>query len=64
MPPIYDYSCAKCKTEFDVFYTSQSAVDREEPTEKCPHCGSVKKKRLISKQTSHILKGKWFKQGY
>jgi putative FmdB family regulatory protein len=62
--PIHDYKCSKCSREFEVFYTTQSAVEREEPDEKCPDCGSKKKKRLVSKQTSHVLKGKWFKQGY
>jgi putative FmdB family regulatory protein len=62
--PIHDYQCQKCRREFEVFYTTQSAVTREEKSEACPACGSTKKKRLVPKQTSHILKGNWFKQGY
>lgn len=65
--PIHDYKCLnkKCKKEFDVFYTSQGAVEREESSEKCPHCGSLKKERLISRNTSFQLKGKgWYKDGY
>jgi putative FmdB family regulatory protein len=63
--PIHDYKCKACKKEFEVFYTSQSAVEREEKKEKCPHCGSTRKTRTISKGTSHILKGSgWYKDGY
>ncbi len=65
MPPIYDYECKKCKHDYAVFYTSQGAVLREEKLEKCPKCESTKKKKLISKATSFILKGKgWYKDGY
>jgi putative FmdB family regulatory protein len=63
--PYHSYKCQQCENEFEVFYTSQSAVVREEPEEKCPKCQSVKKERQIPKGTSHILKGKgWFKDSY
>lgn len=63
--PLHDYKCKKCKKEYEVFYTSQSAVEKEEKDEKCPECGSTSKKRLISKGTSFQLKGKgWFSDGY
>lgn len=65
--PIHSYNCVskKCGHEFDVFYTSQSAVEKEEPGERCPKCGGLRKKRLPPKGTSHVFKsGKWFKQGY
>lgn len=63
--PLHDYECLKCKKQFEVFYSTMSAVDREEPEEKCPECQSVEKKRLISKGTTHIFKsGSWAKSGY
>jgi putative FmdB family regulatory protein len=63
--PVYSYACRSCNHEFDVFYTSQAAVKREEKSEKCPRCESKKKKRAVSKGTSFILKGNgWFKTGY
>lgn len=63
--PIYDYQCKRCKRAFDVFYRSIPAAEAEEKSEKCPHCGSVKKKRTVSKGTSFQLKGKgWYKDGY
>lgn len=62
--PIYDYLCGKCKHEFEVFYTTQSAVEREEKLEKCPTCGSKRKKRTVPKRIDFQLKGKWFREGY
>jgi predicted nucleic acid-binding Zn ribbon protein len=79
--PIYQYKCEsivskpyikdvasvnyECGHEYEVFYTSMSAAERDEPGEACPACGGVEKKRLISQGTSHILKGKgWYKDGY
>ncbi len=63
--PIFGYRCGKCRKEFEVFYTTQSAVEREEPSEKCPECGSTKKRKLPPKGTSFQLKGKgWAKDGY
>lgn len=54
-----------CGLEYEVFYTSISAAEREEANEACPKCGGTDKKRLISTGTSHILKGKgWYKDGY
>lgn len=63
--PIHAYKCKKCKKEFEAFYLSQSAVEREEKTEKCPACGSKRKVRLPPKGTAIELKGKgWFRDGY
>lgn len=63
--PFYDYKCSKCSKEYEVFYTSQSAVAREEKAEKCPQCGSTRKKKLVSKGTDFILKGPgWARDRY
>lgn len=60
-----DYRCKKCKKEYEVFYVSISAREKEEPEEKCPHCGSKKKEKLVSKNVTFILSGKgWYKDGY
>lgn len=64
MPPIYDYQCRNCNHEYEVFYKTQAAVKEEEKKETCPVCASVKKKKLVSKNTGIDLKGRWFKQGY
>lgn len=63
--PILEYRCGRCKNEYEVFYTTQSAVEREERKEKCPSCGSIRKKRTVPKGVTHILKGSgWYKDGY
>lgn len=78
--PIYRYKCSTqlpldqnqidaemtihCGHEYEVFYTSVTKAEIEEPDEVCTKCGGKEKERLISTGTSHILKGKWFKQGY
>lgn len=63
--PIYDYECKKCKNQFDVHYSSFSAVKELEPVEKCPHCGSKRKTKIVSKGTSFVLKGSgWAKDRY
>lgn len=53
-----------CLNEYTVFYTSVTKAEIEEADERCPSCSGKEKERLISTGTSHILKGKWFKQGY
>lgn len=65
MPPIHAYVCEQCKAEFEIFYTSQSKVDEEEPNEACEKCGSKEKERTPPTKTSFQLKGKgWYRDGY
>jgi putative FmdB family regulatory protein len=65
MCPIYDYNCSECGNEFEVFYTSQSKVEIEEPEEKCPKCGCTQKTRQFPKNTSFILEGLgWARDNY
>lgn len=60
--PIYEFECQKCKTEFEFFKI------RSDEVPECPTCASKGEeflKRLVSKDTSHSLKGGgWFKDGY
>jgi predicted nucleic acid-binding Zn ribbon protein len=65
--PTHGYRCVKCTKEYEVFYTSQSAVEREEKGEKCPEskCGSKEKKRLPPTGATFIKgKGSWYSNGY
>ena len=58
--PIYDYECGRCKRQYEYFHNGSS-----DKKAKCPHCGSQDPKKLPSKKTSHVLKGKgWARDGY
>lgn len=64
--PFYKYKCKNesCNIEYEVFYTSISKVEEEEPTEKCPKCDSTEKEKLVATGTSFILKGNnWAAKG-
>jgi putative FmdB family regulatory protein len=63
--PMYSYKCQKCEHEYELFYKTFSAVEQEEPEEKCPKCDATEKERLISTNTTFILKGRgWAKDKY
>jgi putative FmdB family regulatory protein len=49
--PIYEYQCSACDHEFE-----REQRISEDPIKKCPACGKLKAKRLISR-TSFVLKG-------
>jgi putative FmdB family regulatory protein len=57
--PVYEYQCKACDHEFE---REQRISDR--PIKKCPQCGAMKAKRLISR-TSFVLKGGgWYSDLY
>ena len=57
--PTYDYECKSCGHTFDAFQSI--TADR---LKKCPECGAMKAKRLISR-TSFVLKGGgWYSDLY
>lgn len=45
--PIYEYVCQDCRRRVSLFYRTISAAAAAEP--QCPHCQSVKLRRLISR---------------
>lgn len=49
--PVYEYQCSACNHEFE-----REQRISEDPIKKCPECGKLKVKRLISR-TSFVLKG-------
>ncbi|MBU4304067.1 MAG: zinc ribbon domain-containing protein [Candidatus Omnitrophica bacterium] len=53
--PTYDYKCAKCAYEFELF---QQMTDK--PVKKCPQCGKNKAQRLIGCGSGIIFKGSGF----
>jgi putative FmdB family regulatory protein len=57
--PVYEYMCKACDHEFE---REQRISDN--PLKKCPACGAMKVKRLISR-TSFVLKGGgWYSDLY
>lgn len=57
--PVYEYACRGCGFEFE---REQRITDK--PLKKCPECGAMKAKRLISR-TSFVLKGSgWYNDLY
>ena len=57
--PVYEYICKSCEHEFE---REQRISDN--PLKKCPKCGAMKAKRLISR-TSFVLKGGgWYSDLY
>jgi len=57
--PTYEYQCKKCDHEF-----AREQRITEKPVKKCPECGSMQAKRLISK-TNFVLKGSgWYNDLY
>ena len=57
--PIYEYVCGSCGNEFE-----EMQKITEGPKRKCPACGRLKAKRVVS-QTSFVLKGSgWYATEY
>ena len=53
--PTYDYECKGCGHEFQ-----KEQRITENPAKKCPSCGAMKAKRLVSR-TNFVLKGSgWY----
>lgn len=57
--PVYEYQCSTCSHEFE-----REQRISEDPVKKCPKCGKLKARRLISR-TSFVLKGSgWYSDLY
>jgi putative FmdB family regulatory protein len=55
--PTYDYRCAACKHQFEVFQSM-----RERAKRKCPRCGRSALERLIGTGAAVLFKGSGFYQ--
>jgi putative FmdB family regulatory protein len=53
--PTYDYKCDACGSTFERFQSITA-----EPSRKCPQCGKLKARRLISPGAGLIFKGSGF----
>ena len=57
--PIYEYECAHCKNVFEVFLTVN-----DQQVKKCPHCKSVKIKKLVSNCSFRLKGSGWYLTDY
>ena len=48
--PTYSYSCNKCKTDFELFFSIKDYVERP----KCSNCGSGSTNRLVAKDAATL----------
>ncbi len=55
--PTYEYRCAACDHEFELFQSMSASHKR-----KCPECGRLKLERLIGTGAAVIFKGSGFYQ--
>lgn len=56
----YEYACGACGHEWE----AEQSI-REAPLKKCPKCGKLQAKRMISRGAGFILKGGgWYADGY
>jgi putative FmdB family regulatory protein len=56
----YEYACSACGHEWE----AEQSI-REAPLKKCPKCGKLQAKRMISRGAGFILKGGgWYADGY
>ena len=55
--PTYDYRCAECGHELELFQSIS-----ESPKRKCPECGRLKLRRVIGTGAAIIFKGSGFYQ--
>jgi len=56
---IYEYECEGCGHSCEV---EQKITDS--PRKKCPKCGKMKLKRLISASSFRLVGSGWFRDGY
>jgi putative FmdB family regulatory protein len=54
--PIFDYQCDACGHHFDILQKAGEGVLR-----KCPECGKLKLRKLLSAPSFHLKGGGWFK---
>ena len=57
--PTYSYRCDACTTEFD----KEQRIS-EDPIRKCPKCGKLKVRRMISSGNFILKGGGWYSDGY
>ncbi|MFI5305700.1 MAG: FmdB family zinc ribbon protein [Polyangiales bacterium] len=57
--PTYSYVCDACKREFE-----REQRISEDPIKKCPSCGKLKARRMITSGNFILKGGGWYSDGY
>ena len=57
--PIFDYQCEACGHHFDILQKAGEGALR-----KCPECGKLKLRKLLSAPSFHLKGGGWYSDGY
>lgn len=57
--PTYSYTCEACNRGFEL----EQRIS-ESPVKKCPNCGKLKARRLISSGNFILKGGGWYSDGY
>lgn len=57
--PIYEYVCQKCGHDFDALQKISDA-----PLRKCPECGALRLKKLVSKPTFRLKGTGWYETDF
>jgi len=57
--PTYTYHCDACDTDFE-----KEQRITEDPIKKCPACGKLKARRMISGGNFILKGGGWYSDGY
>lgn len=57
--PIYEYACADCKKQFELFQKMS-----DPPPSTCPECGSEHVRKLVSAAAFVLKGGGWYRDHY
>jgi putative FmdB family regulatory protein len=57
--PIYEYVCQKCGHDFEALQKVSDA-----PLRKCPECGALRLKKLVSKPTFRLKGTGWYETDF
>lgn len=57
--PIYEYVCKSCGEQLEVMHKIS-----EQPSDPCPHCGSVELERLVSAVGFRLKGGGWYETDF
>src|SRR6478672_11886171 len=57
--PTYSYRCEACENEFE----KEQRIS-EDPIRKCPSCGKLKARRMITSGNFILKGGGWYSDGY